>query len=124
MIRVRFKKNQPLNVRKRIKNKAIIRKKISGTKERPRLVVFRSHRHIYAQLVDDSLQKTVAGVSTLKIKEGKKTPCEQATVLGENLAEIAKKKGIKKVVFDRNGYIYHGRIKAIADGARKAGLVF
>ena len=124
MIRMRLKKSQPDNVRKRMKNKAIIRKKISGTKERPRLVVFRSHRHIYAQLVDDSLQKTLAGVSTLKTKEVKGTPCERASALGENLAQMAKKKGIQKVVFDRNGYIYHGRIKAIADGARKAGLVF
>ena len=123
MIRIRLKKNQSFGTRKRLKNKAIIRKKISGTLERPRFVVFRSHRHIYAQLVDDITQKTLASASTLK--EGYAgTQCEKASVLGENLAQTAQKNGIKKVVFDRNGYVYHGRIKAVADGARKAGLVF
>ncbi len=124
MIRLQVKKNQSAAVRKRLKNKAIIRKKISGTPKRPRLVVFRSHRHIYAQLVDDMAQKTLASVSTLKEDSFKGTQCEKATVLGENLAKLAQKNGIQQIVFDRNGYVYHGRVKAVAEGARKAGLVF
>ena len=123
MIRFYIKKNQSDKYKKRMKSKAIIRKKISGTSERPRLVVFRSHRHIYAQLVDDTAQKVLAASSSLKITESKKG-CDKALDVGKLMADIAKKKGIKKVVFDRNGYVYHGRIQSVAEGARKAGLVF
>ena len=126
MIQLRLKKNQTLRIRRRLKSKAIIRKKISGTKEKPRLVVFRSHKHIYAQLVNDQSQQTLMQTSTLKaLSNGQKmTGCKKAEKVGENIAKIAKTKGIKKVVFDRNGYVYHGRIKAVAEGARKEGLLF
>ncbi len=123
MIRVYIKKNQSDKYKRRLKSKAIIRKKIAGTAERPRLVVFKSHRHIYAQLVDDEAQKVLASSSSLKFSESK-NGCDKALDVGKMMADIAQKKGIQKVVFDRNGYIYHGRIQSVADGARKAGLVF
>ena len=99
-----------------------VRKKIAGTAERPRLVVFRSDKHIYAQLVDDDAGRTLATVSSLKIGEGKKS--DKAAVVGKTIAEVAKDKGITRVVFDRGGYKYHGRVKAVADGAREGGLEF
>jgi large subunit ribosomal protein L18 len=99
-----------------------VRKKVSGTAERPRLVVFRSDKHIYAQLVDDDAGRTLATVSSLKIGEGKKS--ERAAAVGKQVAEVAKDKGITRVVFDRGGYKYHGRVKAVADGAREGGLEF
>ena len=123
MIRVYIKKNQSRRYKRRLKSKAIIRKKIAGTAERPRLVVFRSHRHIYAQLVDDSAQKVLACSSSLKFAESK-SGCDEALDVGRKMADIAQKKGIQKVVFDRNGYVYHGRIQSVAEGARKAGLIF
>jgi large subunit ribosomal protein L18 len=99
-----------------------VRNKITGTAERPRLVVFRSLKHIYAQLVDDTANRTLATVSDLGIDQGKKS--EKATEVGKLIAERAKTAGISRVVFDRAGYRYHGRIKAVADGARKGGLEF
>ncbi len=111
------------------KKKARIRKKISGTSERPRLTVYRSQKHIYAQIIDDVAGKTLVTSSTLS-KELKdeiakvKTPIEVCKVIGKAAAKKALEKNIKEVVFDRNGYLYHGRIKAIADGAREAGLKF
>ena len=99
-----------------------VRKKVVGTPERPRLVVYRSLKHIYAQLVDDVARRTLATVSSHTISEGKKT--EKATAVGKALAERAKSTGITRVVFDRAGYKYHGRVKAVADGAREAGLDF
>jgi len=123
MIRIYIKKNQSDKYKKRMKSKAIIRKKISGTPERPRLVVFRSHRHIYAQLVDDTAQKVLVSSNSLKFTENK-SGREKALDVGRVMADIARKKGIEKVVFDRNGYVYHGRIQSVAEGARKAGLVF
>ena len=99
-----------------------VRKKVAGTPERPRLVIFRSDKHIYAQLVDDSANKTIATVSDLGIEQGKKA--ERAAEVGKLIAERAKSAGITRVVFDRAGYRYHGRIKAVADGARKGGLEF
>ena len=99
-----------------------VRKHISGTAERPRLVVFRSLKHIYAQLVDDTAQRTLATVSDLGIEQGKKG--ERASEVGKLIAERAKSAGITRVVFDRAGYRYHGRIKAVADGAREGGLEF
>jgi large subunit ribosomal protein L18 len=105
-----------------------IRKHVSGTPERPRLNVFRSHNHIYAQVIDDSLGMTLASSSTIdrEIREQvvglPKT--DQAMVVGKVVAERTIAKGIKKVVFDRGGYKYHGRVKALAEAARKAGLEF
>lgn len=107
---------------RRYKRHLRVRNKISGTSERPRLVVFRSLKHIYAQLVDDSANRTLATVSDLGIAEGKKG--ERAEAVGKMIAERAKTAGISRVVFDRAGYRYHGRIKAVADGARKGGLEF
>ena len=99
-----------------------VRKKVSGTQARPRLVVFRSLKHIYAQLVDDSANHTIATVGDLDIEAMKKT--EKATEVGKRIAERAKAAGITQVVFDRAGYQYHGRVKAVAEGARKGGLEF
>ena len=107
---------------KRFKRHLRIRNKLNGTAERPRLVVFRSLKHIYAQLVDDTQSKTIATVSDLNIEQGKKS--ERAAEVGKQIAERAKQAGITRVVFDRAGYRYHGRIKAVADGARKGGLEF
>ncbi|MGH9341144.1 MAG: 50S ribosomal protein L18 [Acidobacteriota bacterium] len=104
-----------------------IRNKIQGTKERPRLCVYRSLVHIYAQLVDDFQGQTLAAASTLKL-EGKKATngrnLEAAKKVGKALAEQARSQGIEQVVFDRSGYIYHGRVKALAEAAREAGLKF
>lgn len=109
---------------KRIKR---IRKKISGTPERPRLRVFRSARHIYAQIIDDVHGKTMVAMSSqskdVQPEEGK-GKCGQAHQVGKLLAEKAKAAGISTVIFDRGGYIYHGRVKALSDGAREGGLEF
>jgi large subunit ribosomal protein L18 len=102
--------------------KARVRAKIVGTESRPRFSVFKSSVHIYGQLIDDEKGKTLVAMSDLKIKEGKKS--EKATKVGEELAKKAIAKKIKKVTFDRNGFKYHGRIKALAEGARKGGLEF
>jgi large subunit ribosomal protein L18 len=99
-----------------------VRKKVEGTAERPRLVVKRSLKHIYAQIVDDGANRTILTVSDLTVGEGKKA--ERATAVGKALAERAKAAGISRVVFDRAGYQYHGRVKAVADGAREGGLEF
>lgn len=112
----------------RLKRKKRIRKKLSGTMERPRLCVFRSARHIYAQIIDDTSGNTIVSASsaekavTDRSGGGKKTAV--AGVVGKMLAERAIEKGHKKIVFDRNGFLYHGRIKAVSDGAREAGLDF
>ena len=98
-----------------------VRAKVSGTAERPRLVVFRSHKHIYAQIVDDVSRKTLMSITDSGLK-GKKA--EKSTAVGKLVAEKAKAAGITKVVFDRAGYRYHGRVKAVADGAREGGLEF
>ena len=104
-----------------------IRKKISGTQDRPRLVVFRSNAHIYAQLVDDDARATLASASTLSLKKeepGLRCNISGAQRVGKEIARLAKEKNIERAVFDRNGYIYHGRIKAVADAAREGGLEF
>lgn len=98
-----------------------VRKKVNGTTERPRLNVFRSNKAIYCQLIDDSKGHTLATASS-KDLNGTKT--EQATAVGKAIAEKAKAAGIEAVVFDRGGYLYHGRVKALADGAREGGLQF
>jgi|YelNatPaOPRAMG01_1025707.scaffolds.fasta_scaffold02520_11 large subunit ribosomal protein L18 len=108
---------------RRIKIKTRIRGKISGTAEKPRMSVFRSNAQIYVQLIDDEAQKTLASASSLTLKE-KMTKKEQAAIVGEMIAKEAMAKGITTVVFDRNGYLYHGRVKELADGARKGGLKF
>jgi large subunit ribosomal protein L18 len=102
-----------------------IRSKVSGTQERPRLAVFRSLNHIYAQVIDDSQGSTLAAAaSTEKDLRGKGGNIEGAKLIGQKVAERAKGKGITRVVFDRGGYLYHGRVKALADAAREAGLEF
>jgi len=101
-----------------------VRGKVDGTAERPRLVVFRSNRGIEAQLVDDVNGKTVAAASWLHVKTLKGEKKSQAAEVGKLLAEAAKKAGVQTVVFDRGGYLYHGRVKALADAAREGGLRF
>ncbi len=112
----------------RQKRKKRIRKKITGTAERPRLSVFRSAKHIYSQIIDDTQGLTLATASTMEkeIRESQTFENKKAAALhiGELIARRAKEKGISDVVFDRNGFLYHGRIKAVSDGARKAGLNF
>ncbi len=112
----------------RLKRKKRIRKKITGTPEKPRLSVFRSAKHIYAQVVDDTAGQTISAASTLdetvKSNAEIKGKVAAAQLVGKLVAERALEKGVKQVVFDRNGFLYHGRIKAISDGARKAGLGF
>ena len=102
-----------------------VRGKVAGTAERPRLVVFRSNRGVFAQLVDDEAGKTLAGASwTALPKSFKGDRSSQAREVGKALAAAAKKAGIETVVFDRGGYLYHGRVKALAEGAREGGLIF
>lgn len=105
-----------------------IRAKISGTAERPRLNIFRSLGHVYAQVIDDQVGHTIASASTvdkqLQAELQGKTKKEQATLVGKYVAERAQAAGIKQVIFDRGGYLYHGRVKALADGAREGGLEF
>lgn len=106
---------------RRQKIKFRIRKKLTGTAERPRLCIFRSNNEIYAQIIDDVSRKTLASVSSLK-STGNKT--DRAKLVGAAIAEKAKSANIKNVVFDRNGFLYHGRVKALADAARENGLQF
>ena len=114
---------------KRLKNKIRVRKKITGTAERPRVAVFKSLKQIYAQVIDDSNSVTLISASSLSkdiasdIKDAK-SKIEKSKIVGKHLAEKAVEKGISSVVFDRSGYRYHGRIQAIADGAREGGLKF
>ena len=99
-----------------------VRKKVSGTADRPRLVIFRSLKHISAQIIDDVAGRTLLTVTSSDLESGKKT--EKSLEVGKRIAARAKEAGITKVVFDRAGYKYHGRVKAVADGARKGGLEF
>ena len=110
-------------VQRRIKIKKSIRGKISGSAQRPRMTVFRSNKQIYVQLVDDLTGKTLAAASSLKLEDNG-TKKEIAAKVGEVVAKKAQEAGITEVVFDRNGYLYHGRIKELADAARKGGLKF
>jgi large subunit ribosomal protein L18 len=103
---------------------ARIRQKLSGTAERPRLNVYRSLNHIYAQVIDDQKGQTLASASTLTLKLKTGGNLAAAKEIGKSIAEKAKEKGVKRVVFDRGGFLYHGRIKALADAAREAGLEF
>ncbi|QFZ53851.1 50S ribosomal protein L18 [Oceanihabitans sp. IOP_32] len=110
--------------RTRIKNR--IRKVVSGTETRPRLAVFRSNKEIYAQIVDDVNGKTISAASSRDkdISSAKGNKSEIATLVGKSLAEKALKAGVETIAFDRGGYLYHGRVKSLADGAREAGLKF
>ena len=103
---------------------ARIRQKLAGTAERPRLNVYRSLNHIYAQVVDDQKGETLASASTLALKLKTGGNVAAAKEIGKVIAERAAEKGVKRVVFDRGGYLYHGRVKALADAAREAGLEF
>ncbi len=106
-----------------------VRKKVRGTSEKPRLSVFRSSKHIYAQVIDDGAAKTLVSASSLKPDIGKKLQNQGgnkkgAALIGEFIAKSAQEKGIKRVVFDRNGFLYHGRVKVLAEAAREHGLEF
>ncbi len=120
--------NSAQRLKARLKRKKRIRKNIFGNQDRPRLSVFRSSKHIYAQIVDDTSGSTLVSASTLDNEfkeqkvEGKKV--EIAKTVGNLIGKRALDKGIKKIVLDRNGFLYHGRIKALSDGAREAGLNF
>ena len=120
------KKLKP-NKYKKLKRQAL-RGKIKGTQDRPRLSVYRSNENIYAQIIDDTTSKTLLTCSTLdrsiKLTLSTRRNCEASRVIGEKLAELSLEKNIKKIVFDRGPYLYHGRIKALADGARAGGLKF
>ncbi len=112
----------------RLRRKRSIRKRLSGTASRPRLSVFRSNKHIYAQVIDDVSGKTLAAASTqsegIRGDLGEKKKSEAAELVGKAIAERCKALEIERVVFDRNGFIYHGRVKAVAEGAREGGLIF
>ena len=115
--------NLKSNRRARIKKR--IRKNISGTSTRPRLSVFRSNKQIYAQVIDDVKGVTITSASShVKDSAQKVNKTDQAKLIGKEIAENASKAGIKEVIFDRNGYLYHGRVKALADSARENGLKF
>ena len=107
----------------RAKRHQRVRVNVTGTPERPRLAVFRSLNHVYAQLIDDAASRTLAAASTVDLK-AKGNGMEEAVKVGKAIAEKAKAAGVKTVVFDRGGFLYHGRIKALADAAREAGLEF
>ncbi len=117
-----------LRTQARLKRKKRIRKKLVGTGTRPRLCVFRSAKHIYAQVIDDSLGQTLVAASSLEktVRENteSKNKLNAANTVGKIIGQRALEKGVKKIVFDRNGFLYHGRIKAVSDGAREAGLKF
>ena len=109
-------------IERRTRRRRHIRKRVNGTSERPRLTVFRSSKQIYAQVIDDVAGATLASASSLKGEAKDAGKVATAEAVGAAVAAACKERGITKVVFDRNGYIYHGRVKAVADGARKGGL--
>ena len=115
-----------LKLERRNKIKASIRKNVSGTAEKPRMSVFRSNKQISVQIIDDTKGVTLAAASSMikEIAGAKETKTQKAEKVGEQIAKIALEKGISQVVFDRNGFLYHGRVKALADAARKGGLKF
>ena len=117
-------KSKNIKTEKRERRHAKIRSKVSGTAEKPRLSVFRSNKYVYAQLIDDEKGHTLAFLSSQKLASKKGGMLERAREVGKDLAKIAKSKKIEKVVFDRGGFLYKGKIKAIAEGAREGGLVF
>lgn len=118
-------KIQELKAKRYLRRKVSVRSRIVGTADRPRLTVFRSNLHVYGQVIDDSIGKTLASFSDKLLKKVEKmTKVQVAEAVGTELAKLAIAKKVKKVIFDRNGFIYHGRVKALADGARKGGLEF
>lgn len=123
-MRVTFKKATSFKQTSRMKKKLKIRKKVSGDMTKPRLCIFRSAKHIYAQIIDDAKGVTLVAASTLDVDGLKGANKETAQKIGETIAQRAIEKKIKAVVFDRNGYLYHGRVKSLADGARSGGLEF
>ena len=109
---------------RRRRTKRVIRNRIAGTEARPRLTVFRSNTHIYAQLVDDQAGRTIASANSLQDGISGDNPVSVGKEVGKRLAEVAKEAGVESAIFDRNGYRYHGRVKALAEGAREGGLKF
>ncbi|MEN9551914.1 MAG: hypothetical protein RI935_291 [Candidatus Parcubacteria bacterium] len=112
-----------IKTEKRLRLHKKIRSRVSGTQERPRLAVFRSNKFMYAQLIDDVAQVTLASASDISLTD-KVTKVERAKIVGKKLADEAKKKNITTIVFDRGGFSYRGRVQALAEGARQAGLIF
>ncbi len=109
---------------KRIRRHRRVRAKVSGTAQRPRLSVFRSNKYIYAQIIDDVEKRTLVASSDLRLNLSSGTKMEKAREVGKDIAKKAKEKGIEQVVFDRGGYLYAGRVRALAEGAREGGLIF
>ena len=123
------KKNKKLNPQKfKLLKRESLRGLVKGTGERPRLSVYRSNENIYAQIIDDTTSRTLVSCSTLdrdiKLENKNGRTCDASRIMGQKLAELSLKKNITKIVFDRGPYLYHGRIKALADGARSGGLQF
>ena len=125
-MRLKFNKRASRRLKSRMKNRVRVRKKVFGTMDKPRLSVFRSGRHIYAQLVVDTDSKTLIAASTVEKEVPVKcrNSVEAAKWVGQEIGKRAQDKSIKDVVFDRSGYVFHGRVKAVADGARESGLNF
>lgn len=116
---------QEIKAKRYLQRKRRVRSRITGTEARPRLTVYRSNAHIYGQIINDEKGVTLASFSDLLLKKSEKmNKVTAAGLIGEELAKLAIAKKIKTIVFDRNGFIYHGRVKALAEGARKGGLVF
>ncbi len=122
-MKLKFSKSTSSRVVNRLKKKVRIRKTLAGSEQKPRLCVYRSGKHMYAQLVNDDQGKTLFSISSLSF-DSKLSGKDQAKEVGKAIAKLALDKKITSVVFDRNGFIYHGRVQALADGAREAGLQF
>lgn len=123
-MKTKIKKNNSVRLTNRLSKKTRIRKKVIGTLLRPRLCVYRSLNHMYAQVIDDSSGKTIAQASSVKLKTTKLNMTDKAKLVGKTIAEECAKKKLNEVVFDRNGFLYHGRVKTLADSARENGLKF
>jgi len=123
-VRIRTSKHTATKAVAREKKKLKIRKRVTGSTERPRLCIFRSTKHVYAQVIDDSTGQTLVSASTLDTDGVKGANKDACSAIGKEVAKRAVGKNIKQVVFDRNGYLYHGRVKALADAAREGGLEF
>lgn len=116
--------NKEKKINNRIKRKMHIRKNIYGSASRPRVTVFRSNKHIYAQAIDDVNSKTLFSASDYSQKSEKGAKTEKASEVGKELGKVMKKEGVSEIVFDRNGYKYHGKVKALAEGIRESGIKF
>ena len=123
-MRLKYKRSTDAKTVNRRKKKVRIRKTVSGSEQRPRLSIFKSVQHVYAQVIDDVSGRTIVSASTLEKGAGEKSGKDAAAHVGMTVAQRAKELKIDTVVFDRNGYLYHGRVKALADAAREAGLKF